>query len=108
MTKDKAPSRAKKLVIVESPTKARTIKRFLPPGYVVQSCMGHVRDLPQSAKDMPAKYKNEPWSKLGVNVDDNVEPIYCIPKNKTKVIKTLKDLLEDADELILATDEDRE
>ena len=108
MTKEKASSRTNKLVIVESPTKARTIKKFLPPGYVVESCMGHVRDLPQSAKDIPAKFKNEPWAKLGVNVEKDFEPIYCVPKNKTKVIKTLKDLLADADELILATDEDRE
>lgn len=70
--------------------------------------MGHVRDLPQSAKDIPAKFKNEPWAKLGVNVEKGFEPIYCVPRNKTKVISHLKDLLKDADELILATDEDRE
>ena len=97
-----------KLVIVESPTKARTIKKFLGPEYQVESCMGHIRDLPQSAKDIPEKYKKEPWSRLGVNVDDNFDPIYCIPKTKTKVVRELKTLLKDADELILATDEDRE
>ncbi len=98
----------KTLVVVESPTKARTIKKFLGKDYVVESCMGHVRDLPQSAKDIPEKFKKLPWSNLGVNVDKDFDPIYCIPKNKTKIVKELKALLKDADELILATDEDRE
>lgn len=97
-----------KLVIVESPTKARTIKKFLGPDYQVESCMGHIRDLPQSAKDIPEKYKKEEWSRLGVNVEKGFDPIYCIPKTKTKVVRELKALLKDADELILATDEDRE
>lgn len=99
---------SKKLVIVESPTKARTIKKFLGKDFIVESCMGHIRDLPQSAKDIPDKYKKEPWSKLGVNVEDGFDPIYCIPKNKTKVVKDLKSKLSEVDELILATDEDRE
>jgi DNA topoisomerase-1 len=98
----------KKLVIVESPTKAKTIRKFLGKDYVVESCMGHIRDLPQSAKDIPEKYKKQPWARLGVDVDHDFDPIYTVPKNKTKVIKTLKDLLEGADELYLATDEDRE
>ena len=97
-----------KLVIVESPTKARTIRKFLGSDYHVESCMGHIRDLPQSAKDIPEKYKKEAWSRLGVNVDKDFDPIYCIPKTKTKVVRELKTLLKDADELILATDEDRE
>jgi DNA topoisomerase-1 len=97
-----------KLVIVESPTKAKTIRKFLGKEYVVESCMGHVRDLPQSAKDIPEKYKKQPWATLGVNVDHDFEPIYTIPKNKIKIIKLLKDKLEDADEVFLATDEDRE
>ena len=101
-------SNSKKLVIVESPTKAKTIRKFLGKDYIVESCMGHIRDLPQSAKDIPEKYKKEAWSKLGVNVEDNFDPIYCIPKNKTKVVKDLKAALAEADELILATDEDRE
>lgn len=101
-------TQGKKLVVVESPTKAKTIRKFLGKDYVVESCMGHIRDLPQSAKDIPEKYKKEEWSRLGVNVDKNFEPIYCIPKNKTKVVSTLKSLIKDADELILATDEDRE
>lgn len=97
-----------KLVIVESPTKAKTIRKFLGANYIVESCMGHVRDLPQSAKDIPEKVKKEKWAQLGVNVDHHFEPLYCIPKDKTKVIKNLKDKLAEADELYLATDEDRE
>ncbi len=98
----------KKLVIVESPTKARTIRKFLGENFIIESCMGHVRDLPQSAKEIPEKFKKEKWASLGVNVDKEFEPIYCIPKNKTKVVKELKAKLKEVDELILATDEDRE
>ena len=72
-----------KLVIVESPTKAKTIRKFLGSNYIVESCMGHVRDLPQSAKDLPEKVKKEKWAQLGVNVDKHFEPLYCIPKDKT-------------------------
>jgi DNA topoisomerase-1 len=97
-----------KLVIVESPTKAKTIRKFLGKNFIVESCMGHVRDLPQSAKDIPEKFKKEEWANLGVNVDKDFEPLYCVPNNKTKVVKALKDKLADADELYLATDEDRE
>ena len=97
-----------KLVIVESPTKAKTIRKFLGPNYIVESCMGHIRDLPQSAKDIPEKVKKEKWAQLGVNVDKHFEPLYCVPKDKIKVIKNLKDKLLGADELYLATDEDRE
>ncbi len=101
-------SAGKKLVVVESPTKAKTIRKFLGKDYIVESCMGHVRDLPQSAKDIPEKVKKQPWATLGVDVDHEFEPIYCVPKNKTKVVKQLRDALAEADELILATDEDRE
>ncbi len=97
-----------KLVIVESPTKAKTIRKFLGKDYVVESCMGHIRDLPQSSKDIPEKVKKEKWAQLGVNVDQNFEPLYCIPKDKLKIVKNLKDKLTDASELYLATDEDRE
>ncbi len=97
-----------KLVIVESPTKAKTIRKFLGKDYIVESCMGHIRDLPQSSKDIPEKVKKEKWAQLGVNVDKSFEPLYCIPKDKIKVVKNLKDKLADADELYLATDEDRE
>ncbi|MFN8944798.1 MAG: type I DNA topoisomerase, partial [Pseudobdellovibrionaceae bacterium] len=97
-----------KLVIVESPTKAKTIRKFLGKDYIVESCMGHIRDLPQSSKDIPEKFKKEKWAQLGVNVDHNFEPIYCVPKDKTKVVKNLRDKLDEATELYLATDEDRE
>jgi DNA topoisomerase I len=98
----------KSLVIVESPTKTKTIKKYLPKGYVVDSSMGHIRDLPSSAKEIPAKYKKESWSNLGINVDDRYDPLYVVPASKKKVVKKLKELLKDSDELILATDEDRE
>ncbi|MEX2463971.1 MAG: type I DNA topoisomerase, partial [Balneolaceae bacterium] len=98
----------KSLVIVESPTKTKTIKKFLPKGYVVDSSMGHIRDLPSSAKEIPAKYKKESWSNLGINVDERYDPLYVVPAGKKKIVKKLKELLKDSDELILATDEDRE
>lgn len=96
------------LVIVESPTKARTIRDFLPKGYNVVASMGHVRDLPQSASEIPEKVKKESWSQLGVNIHKDFEPLYVIPKDKKKVVADLKKQLKEADELILATDEDRE
>ncbi|MFO7633835.1 MAG: type I DNA topoisomerase [Caldilinea sp.] len=99
---------SKKLVIVESPTKAKTIGRFLPKEYMVKASMGHVRDLPASAAEIPEKHKGEPWSRLGVNVEDDFDPLYVIPDKKRKLITELKTALKDADELILATDEDRE
>lgn len=97
-----------KLVVVESPTKAKTIRKFLGKDYVVESCMGHIRDLPQSAKDIPEKVKKEKWAQLGVNVDKNFEPLYCIPRDKEKVVKNLRAKMADASVLYLATDEDRE
>ncbi len=97
-----------KLVIVESPTKARTIGSFLPSGYRVEASMGHVRDLPASASEIPARVKDEEWSRLGVNVDAGFEPLYVVPKDKKKVVKELTQALKDAEELLLATDEDRE
>jgi DNA topoisomerase I len=96
------------LVIVESPTKARTIRNYLPSGYRVEASMGHVRDLPQSASEIPAAVKGETWAQLGVNVDADFEPVYVVPKDKKKIVTQLKDALKDVDELILATDEDRE
>ncbi|MBN1200456.1 MAG: type I DNA topoisomerase [Anaerolineae bacterium] len=97
-----------KLVIVESPTKARTIRNFLPKGYQVEASMGHVRDLPASANEIPAKVKRETWARLGVNVEADFEPLYIVPKDKKKVVRALSSALTEADELILATDEDRE
>ncbi|MDX9730574.1 MAG: type I DNA topoisomerase [Bdellovibrionales bacterium] len=98
----------KTLVVVESPTKAKTIRKFLGKDYIVESCMGHIRDLPQSSKDIPEKYKKQKWAQLGVDTDNEFEPIYCVPKNKTKVVTLLKDKLKQVDRLLLATDEDRE
>lgn len=96
------------LVIVESPTKAKTIRKFLPKAYTVEASMGHVRDLPQSAADIPAALKAQEWTKIGVNVDQDFEPLYVVPKTKTKVIQELKKKLKDAETVYLATDEDRE
>lgn len=96
------------LVIVESPAKARTIGKFLGKSYRVEASIGHIRDLPQGAKQIPAKYKGEPWASLGVNVEDGFTPIYVVSPGKTKQIKLLKDCLKKADALYLATDEDRE
>ncbi len=98
----------KTLVIVESPTKARTIKRFLGPDYHVEASIGHVRDLPQKASDIPQKMKEHEWSRLGIDVDNDFAPLYITPKDKTKIVRQLKQKLKDADELLLATDEDRE
>ncbi|MEO5931055.1 MAG: type I DNA topoisomerase [Candidatus Kapaibacterium sp.] len=98
----------KKLVIVESPTKARTIKSFLPKDYQVEASMGSVRDLPAKAVDVPAAIKKEKWGRLGVDVEKGFQPFYVIPSAKSKVVKLLKDALKDADEVVIATDEDRE
>ena len=107
-SKSSRGSASNALVIVESPAKARTISKLLGRGYTVEASIGHVRDLPQGAAQIPAQYKGEPWSNLGVNVDDNFTPIYIIPPGKSKQIKLLKDQLKTADTLYLATDEDRE
>jgi DNA topoisomerase I len=96
------------LVIVESPTKARTIRGFLPKDFKVEASMGHVRDLPNNASEIPAAHKGEKWANLGVNTANAFEPLYVVPKDKKKVVKELKDALKGADQLLLATDEDRE
>ena len=96
------------LVIVESPTKARTIRNFLPKDFRVEASMGHVRDLPNNASEIPATHKGEKWANLGVDTAHNFEPLYVVPKDKKKVVKELKDALKGADRLLLATDEDRE
>ena len=97
-----------RLVIVESPAKARTIASYLGPGYTVESSVGHIRDMPDRAAEIPAKYRKEPWARLGVNVDDNFQALYVVPNDKRQQVSKLKDLLKGADELLLATDEDRE
>ncbi|WP_396915717.1 type I DNA topoisomerase [Mycolicibacterium sp.] len=98
----------RRLVIVESPTKARKIASYLGSNYVVESSRGHIRDLPRNAADVPAKYKSEAWARLGVNVDDNFEPLYIVSPDKKGTVSELKDLLKGVDELYLATDGDRE
>jgi DNA topoisomerase-1 len=98
----------KSLVIVESPTKIKTLKKYLPKDYTIDSSMGHIRDLPANAKEVPKKFKGEDWANLGVNTDEGFEPLYVIPYGKKKVVNRLKKELKNSDELILATDEDRE
>src|SRR6266849_3534617 len=98
----------KRLVIVESPAKARTIKGYLGDDFVVESSVGHIRDLPERAADIPEEYKKEKWARLGVNVEDEFRPLYIIDPDKKKRVSELKKLLKNADELLLATDEDRE
>ena len=95
-------------MIVESPTKATKIASFLGDGYIVQSSRGHVRDLPTGAAEVPAKYKGEKWARTGVNVDNDFEPLYVVNPDKRQTLRSLKDALSNADELLLATDEDRE
>ena len=96
------------LVIVESPAKAKTIAGYLGSGYVVESSIGHIRDLPSNASEVPAAYRNESWSRLGIDVDNDFKPLYVVPSDKKAQIRKLKQLLKEADELYLATDEDRE
>ncbi len=95
-------------MIVESPAKAKKIGGYLGKDYTVMASMGHVRDLPEGAAEIPAELKKEPWATLGVNVDSDFQPLYIVPKEKKKLIKELKDALKSAEELIVATDEDRE
>ncbi len=99
---------SKSLVIVESPAKARTISGFLGKGFVVESSIGHIRDLPRSAADIPLKYKKEAWSRLGVDCENGFKPLYIIDSEKKEHIRKLKQLASEADEILLATDEDRE
>jgi DNA topoisomerase-1 len=97
-----------KLVIVESPAKAKTIAGYLGKDFVVESSVGHIRDLPHNASEIPAKEKDKPWARLGVDVDNGFRPLYVVDSRKKKVVSDLKAKLKNADELLLATDEDRE
>ncbi len=109
MAKKKAASgSSKSLVIVESPAKARTISKFLGRGFTVEASIGHVRDLPQGAGQIPDEYRDQPWSRLGVNVDKDFDPLYIVPPGKAAQVRKLKGLVKDAKDLYLATDEDRE
>ncbi|RDI66029.1 type I DNA topoisomerase [Nocardia pseudobrasiliensis] len=98
----------RRLVIVESPTKAKKIAPYLGRGYIVEASVGHIRDLPRGAADVPAKYKGQSWARLGVDVDNDFEPIYVVSPDKKAKVSELKNLLKDVDELYLATDPDRE
>ena len=95
-------------MIVESPTKVKTIAGYLGDGYVVESSRGHVRDLPTGAAEVPAKYKGEKWARTGIDVEHGFEPIYVVSPDKRATMRTLKDALAGSDELLLATDDDRE
>ena len=98
----------KPLVIVESPAKAKTIAGLLGPGYVVESSIGHIRDLPRRADEVPAAYKGEAWSRLGVDVDNGFKPLYVVSSEKKSQVAKLKQLVKQASEVYLASDEDRE
>src|SRR5262245_35884526 len=99
---------AKPLVIVESPPKARPLERFLGTRYAVMASVGHVRDLPESAKEIPASIKKKPWARMGVDVDADFTPYYVIPADKKPNVQKLRTALKDASEVLLATDPDRE
>ena len=101
-------SAGRRLVIVESPAKAKTIRGYLGSGYDVEASVGHIRDLPQRASEIPAKYKKEAWARLGVDVEHDFEPLYVVDSDKKTKVAELKKKLAQADELLLATDEDRE
>ncbi len=107
-TKSRPVAGGKPLVIVESPAKAKTIAGFLGSDFVVESSIGHIRDLPRSAADVPAEYKGTAWAKLGVDVENDFAPLYIVASEKKAHVAKLKALLKDASELYLATDEDRE
>ncbi|HST49030.1 toprim domain-containing protein, partial [Jatrophihabitans sp.] len=97
-----------KLVIVESPAKAKTIGGYLGAGYTVEASIGHIRDLPRNAADVPAAYKGQPWARLGVDTEHDFEPLYVVSPDRRQQVSKLRALVKDADEVYLATDEDRE
>ncbi|SNT57407.1 DNA topoisomerase-1 [Asanoa hainanensis] len=101
-------ARSTRLVIVESPAKAKTISGYLGPGYVVEASLGHIRDLPRNAADVPAKYKDLPWARLGVDVDNGFAALYVVSADRKQQITKLTKLAKEVDEVFLATDEDRE
>ncbi|WP_433299938.1 type I DNA topoisomerase [Actinoplanes sp. CA-030573] len=101
-------TRTTRLVIVESPSKAKTIAGYLGPDYFVEASFGHVRDLPRNAADVPAKYKGESWARLGVDVDNGFHALYVVSQDRKQQIAKLQKLAKEVDEIFLATDEDRE
>ncbi|MBL8826838.1 MAG: type I DNA topoisomerase [Planctomycetaceae bacterium] len=108
MAKKQVKRGGKALMIVESPAKARTISKFLGDDFMIEASIGHVRDLPEGSKQIPAQYKKEEWAYLGVNVNADFEPVYIIPPGKTEHIRKLRGLVKEASHVYLATDEDRE
>ena len=108
MAKKQQDTNLSSLVIVESPAKARTIGKFLGSNYTIEASIGHIRDLPEGAKEIPEEFKSQDWAYLGVNVSENFEPVYIVPADKLKQVKKLKTLLKTVKQLYLATDEDRE
>jgi DNA topoisomerase-1 len=108
MAKKAATKSGKSLVIVESPAKARTIGKLLGQDYAVEASIGHIRDLPQGAKEVPEQFKDKEWAYLGVNVDEDFTPIYIVPTDRKKQVTKLRTALKEAKDLYLATDEDRE
>ncbi len=99
---------ARALVIVESVAKATRIQGMLGSDYIVKPSIGHIRDLPESASEIPASVKSEKWARLGINVNDHFKPVYVVSSDRKKVVAELKAALKEVDELYLATDEDRE
>ncbi|MFK7601738.1 type I DNA topoisomerase [Deinococcus sp. SM5_A1] len=99
---------SKTLVIVESPAKARTIEKYLGKGYAVESSIGHIRDLPKSAADIPEKYKGLAWARLGLDIENDFQPLYVVSPEKRQHVAKLRKMAAEADEIILATDDDRE
>ena len=104
----KSTATGKPVVIVESPAKAKTLGKFLGKDYTIEASVGHIRDLPASAAEIPPSLKKEPWSRLGIDIDDDFRPLYVVPKNKRDHMRKLKGLVKDAPIVYLATDEDRE
>jgi DNA topoisomerase-1 len=103
-----ADTQVKRLVIVESPAKAKTIQKYLGEGYVVEASVGHIRDLPQRAAEVPKEFKKNKWASLGIDIESDFEPLYVVDSAKQSRVNDLKKELKEADELLLATDEDRE
>lgn len=108
MAQKSTPANGVSLVIVESPAKAKTISKYLGAGYAIEASIGHIRDLPEGAKEIPEEFKDQEWAYLGVNVDKDFQPVYVVSKDKTQQVRKLKTALKSASELYLATDEDRE
>ncbi len=99
---------AKPLVIVESPAKAKTLSRFLGQNYRVEASYGHIRDLPESADEIPEEIKKKPWGRFGVDIEGDFKPYYVVPSDKKRHVQSLRAALKDASEVLLATDPDRE